>query len=99
MTNVEHLEDESLGNAVGGAKNSINTTDWNGAHWQPTQYAMGTTFVAYGFKWYRIAPGDTLGAIAQRFGTKVEILQANNPATIKNPNQIYAGDAIIICRA
>ena len=91
------LSEEELEVAVGGA--SVNTSDWNGAHWQATNYPMGTTFVEHGLLWYRIARGDSLSSIAQRFGTTVNTLKANNPATITNPNLIYAGDAIIIRRA
>lgn len=98
MENVEALNEKELEAAVGG-KGNINTTDWTGAHWQATQHGMGTTFYENGYKWYRIKAGDTLGAIAKAFGTTAAQLQANNPATIKNVNQIYAGDAIVISRA
>ena len=87
-----------ISKAVSSGKGNINTTDWTGAHWQPQQYPMGTSFIENGRKWYRIKAGDTLSAIAKTFGTTVAQLQANNPATIKNVNQIYAGDAIVICR-
>ncbi len=41
---------------------------------------------------YTVVPGDTLGAIAARFGTTVQILtQLNN---ISNPNSIYVGQVI-----
>ena len=97
MENVEALNEKEL-EAVSGGKGNINTTNWTGAHWQPQQYPMGTSFIENGRKWYRIKAGDTLSAIAKAFGTTVAQLQANNPATIKNVNQIYAGDAIVICR-
>ena len=101
MADFEVLNDEAVEAVSGGAatKTNTNTTDWRGAHWQPTQYAMGTTFVAYGYLWYRIKSGDTLSGIAQTFGTTTAQLKTNNPATITNINQIYAGDAIIIRRA
>ena len=92
MTYVEELKDE----AVAGVSGGTNTTDWTGAHWQPTNVAMGTTFVQNGHTWYRIKSGDTLGAIANTFGTTTAQLQAYNPRTITNVNLIYAGDAIIV---
>lgn len=97
MANIEVLNDEALDGISGGA--NVNTSNWQAAHWQPTQYAMGSQFTAYGYLWYRIKSGDTLGTIAQRFKTTVAHLKANNPATITNVNAIYAGDAIIIRRA
>ena len=96
MENMKELNDEAVEEVTGGAR--INTTNPNGAHWQPTNVSMGTTFTRNGLLWYRIKPGDTLGAIASRFGTSVNTLKANNPATIRNINQIYAGDAIVIRR-
>lgn len=39
---------------------------------------------------YRVVPGDTLSAIASRFGTSVHQIQVWNPI-IKNPNLIHAG--------
>lgn len=96
MANIEELKDEAVEEVTGGAK--INTTNPNGAHWQPTNVSMGTTFTQNGLMWYRIKPGDTLGTIASRFNTTVNALKANNPATIKNINLIYAGDAIVIRR-
>ena len=97
MAHIEELKDEAVEEVTGGAK--INTTNPNGAHWQPTNVSMGTTFTQNGLLWYRIKPGDTLGTIAAKFGTNVNTLKANNPATIKNINLIYAGDAIVIRRA
>ena len=41
-----------------------------------------------------VRPGDTLSAIATRYGTTVPALVAANEIT--NPNQIYAGDTITI---
>lgn len=97
MANIEELKDEAFAEVTGGA--NVNTTNPNGAHWQPTNVTMGTTFTQNGLLWYRIKPGDTLGKIAATFGTTTATLKANNPATIKNVNQIYAGDAIVIRRA
>ena len=97
MTNFEELKDEAVESVSGGA--NINTTNPNGAHWQPTNVSMGPTFTQNGLLWYRIKPGDTLGKIAATFGTTTATLKANNPATITNINQIYAGDAIVIRRA
>ena len=97
MANMEELKDEAVEEVTGGAR--INTTNPTGAHWQPTNVSMGTTFTKNGLLWYRIKPGDTLGSIAAKFGTTTARLKANNPATIKNINLIYAGDAIVIRRA
>lgn len=97
MENTEELKDEFIEEVTGGAK--INTTDPDGAHWQPTNVAMGTTFTLDGRLWYRIKPGDTLESIAARFNTSAETLKASNPATIKNIRLVYVGDAIIIGRA
>lgn len=100
MANFEALNDNAMEAASGGAaKTTVNTTNWQGAHWQAEQYTMGATFTAYGFLWYRIKSGDTLSAIAKTFGTTVNQLKINNPATIVDTSKIYAGDAIIIRRA
>ena len=93
---IEELKDEAVEAVSGGA---TNTTDWTGAHWQPTNVPMGTTFVQNGYLWYRIKNGDSLGQIANTFSTTPAQLQINNPKTITNINYIYAGDAIIIRRA
>jgi LysM repeat protein len=45
---------------------------------------------------YHIVWGDTLGALARRYGTTVSAIQAANPNKIKNVNLIYAGDTIVI---
>jgi LysM repeat protein len=50
---------------------------------------------AYASNYYTIKRGDTLGAIAAKFGTSVSNLMALNPH-IKNANLIYAGDTIRI---
>ena len=50
---------------------------------------------AYGDNYYTIKRGDTLGAIAAKFGTSVSNLMSLNPH-IKNANLIYAGDTIRI---
>ena len=50
---------------------------------------------ANGAQYYLIQNGDTLGGIAQKFGTTVGVLMALNPR-IKNANLIYAGDRIRI---
>ena len=48
-----------------------------------------------GNNYYTIKAGDTLSAIAARYGTTVQNLMALNPH-IKNANLIYAGDTIRI---
>ena len=50
---------------------------------------------AYSSNYYTIKGGDTLGAIAAKFGTSVSNLMSLNPH-IKNANLIYAGDTIRI---
>ena len=50
---------------------------------------------ANGSLYYRIVAGDTLGDIANKYGTTVARLMALNPH-IKNANVIYAGDFIRI---
>lgn len=92
MADIEALKDEALEAAAGG----INTTDWRGAHWQPQNRAMGSTWTEFGWNWYRVKPGDTLGSIAQRYGYTVDRLAALNPKTITNKNMIYAGDALVL---
>ena len=98
MATFEALNDEALEAVNGGA--SVNAADntpaWQRPHWQPENYAMGTTFEAYGYLWYRIKPGDILGRIARTYGTTCAQLQALNAATIKDVNKILYGDAIII---
>jgi len=42
---------------------------------------------------YRIQSGDTLSALAKRYGTSVDALQKANPQ-IKNVDLIYAGDTL-----
>ncbi len=44
---------------------------------------------------YMVQPGDTLSAIAQRFGTTVAALLAANP-TLTNENRVYAGQTLVI---
>ena len=50
---------------------------------------------ANGSLYYRVAAGDTLGDIAQKYGTTVARLLALNP-DIKNADLIYAGQFIRI---
>ena len=44
---------------------------------------------------YKIKSGDTLSAIASKFGTTISAIQKANPK-IKNVNLIVAGDTITI---
>ncbi len=44
--------------------------------------------------YYRIAPNDFLGNIAQLFGTTPYAIQQLNPGVIKNIDVIRAGDVI-----
>ncbi len=41
--------------------------------------------------YYTVRPGDTLSAIAQKYGTTVSRIQKLNPALIRNVNQIQVG--------
>src|SRR6202008_2721252 len=43
---------------------------------------------------YTVQPGDTLGAIANRFGTSVTALSAANGIT--NPNRIFVGQVLTV---
>ena len=49
----------------------------------------------YGNNYYTIKAGDTLSAIAARYGTTIAKLMSLNPQ-IKNPNLIYEGHTIRI---
>lgn len=93
---AEILNDEEVAAVSGGAAGKVNTSDWGGAHWQPQDRPMGTTWTEHGYNWYRVKPGDTLSGIAARYGYTVKDLMYWNPRTIKNPNQIYAGDALVL---
>ena len=48
---------------------------------------------AFSNQYYVVKSGDTLGAIAARYGTTVNNLMSLNPR-IKNANLIYPGEAI-----
>lgn len=97
MANMEELRDEALEAAAGGAAaNNINTTDWTKAHWQPQNHAMGSEWIEFGHKWYRVKVGDALSVIAQKYRTTPEMIKKMNPATVANINMIYAGDALIV---
>ena len=48
---------------------------------------------AFSNQYYVVKAGDTLGAIAARYGTTVNNLMSLNPR-IKNANLIYPGEAI-----
>jgi LysM repeat protein len=43
---------------------------------------------------YTVAQGDTLAAIADRFGTSVGVLQAANG--IEDPDEIFIGQVLVI---
>ena len=57
-------------------------------------HANGQSWYEGGATYYRIAPGDYLGNIAQRFGTNIYAIQRLNPGVIKNVDVIRAGDVI-----
>ena len=57
-------------------------------------HANGQYWSDGGATYYRIAPNDFLGNIAQLFGTTPYAIQQLNPGVIKNINVIRAGDVI-----
>jgi hypothetical protein len=57
-------------------------------------HANGQYWSDGGATYYRIAPNDYLGNIAQLFGTTPYAIQQLNPGVIKNVNVIRAGDVI-----
>ena len=57
-------------------------------------HANGQYWTDGGATYYRIAPNDFLGNIAQMFGTTPSAIQALNPGVIKSIDVIRAGDVI-----
>ena len=57
-------------------------------------HANGQYWSEGGATYYRIAPNDYLGNIAQLFGTTPYAIQQLNPGKIKNIDVIRAGDVI-----
>ena len=57
-------------------------------------HANGQYWSEGGATYYRIAPNDYLGNIAQLFGTTPFAIQQLNPGKIKNIDVIRAGDVI-----
>ena len=47
-------------------------------------------------KYYTVQPGDTLGAIAQRYG--VTVMQLCEWNGLANPNYIYVGQQLIVSK-
>jgi bacteriocin-like protein len=68
--------------------NQLNAVSGGAAH------ANGQYWSDGGATYYRIAPNDYLGNIAQLFGTTPYAIQQLNPGVIKNINVIRAGDVI-----
>jgi hypothetical protein len=68
--------------------NQLNAVSGGAAH------ANGQYWSDGGATYYRIAPNDYLGNIAQLFGTTPYAIQQLNPGVIKNVNVIRAGDVI-----
>ena len=68
--------------------NQLNAVSGGAAH------ANGQYWSDGGATYYRIAPNDYLGNIAQMFGTTPYAIQQLNPGVIKNVNVIRAGDVI-----
>lgn len=60
----------------------------------PTPTAAPTAAPTRAFRTYRVQPGDTLSAIASRFGVSIQsIVNLNN---ISNPNQLSVGQVLKI---
>lgn len=78
-------EDDSY---YSGLVRTVSTPDGQDAEGQTATVEAAAT-PAY----HRVVKGDTLWAIALRYGVKVEQLVALNPQ-IKNPNLIYVGDKV-----
>ena len=68
--------------------NQLNAVSGGAAH------ANGQYWSDGGATYYRIAPNDYLGNIAQMFGTSPYAIQQLNPGKIKNIDVIRAGDVI-----
>ena len=68
--------------------NQLNAVSGGAAH------ANGQYWRDGGATYYRIAPNDFLGNIAQLFGTTPYAIQQLNPGVIKNIDVIRAGDVI-----
>jgi bacteriocin-like protein len=68
--------------------NQLNAVSGGAAH------ANGQYWTEGGATYYRIAPNDYLGNIAQMFGTSPYAIQQLNPGKIKNIDVIRAGDVI-----
>ena len=68
--------------------NRLNAVSGGAAH------ANGQYWSDGGATYYRIAPNDFLGNIAQLFGTTPYAIQQLNPGVIKNIDVIRAGDVI-----
>ncbi len=68
--------------------NQLNAVSGGAAH------ANGQYWSDGGATYYRIAPNDFLGNIAQLFGTTPYAIQQLNPGVIKNIDVIRAGDVI-----
>ena len=68
--------------------NQLNAVSGGAAH------ANGQYWSDGGATYYRIAPNDFLGNIAQLFGTTPYAIQQLTPGVIKNIDVIRAGDVI-----
>ncbi len=68
--------------------NQLNAVSGGAAH------ANGQYWSDGGATYYRIAPNDYLGNIAQLFGTTPYAIQQLNPGVIKKIDVIRAGDVI-----
>jgi LysM repeat protein len=76
-----------LGTSAGAAEPSS-------AGWDGPSGVQAAPWNSTGMTSYTVQPGDTLAAIAQRFGTTVSALAAEND--IADPNLIFAGQVLVI---
>lgn len=93
---MNELKSEELEAIAGGQ-----TGNPDAGHWQYVAVSMGTTFIGHHngtHLWYRLAPGDTLGGVASRFGVTMEHIAEMNRGTIQNFNEVYAGDTLVVKR-
>lgn len=59
----------------------------------PKTWAVLERFL-YGYDFYTVRPGDTFYTVAQKFGTRPELVQTANPD--QNPQRLMVGQRIII---
>lgn len=68
---------------------SLRVLSSGGGQTAPAQAGAGGSVI------HRVVGGDTLWAIAKRYGVTLEALLAANPG-VKNPNLIYVGQQVVV---